>query len=161
MAAEHAAFDSALAAIIRQVSLTQSGRFLPDPGRLDRSLATIATFMNSFHHPKEDEYLFRAVRERTREADEVLAVLQLDHANAADTFRDLRLALAGFRSGSSSWLTDFALLMEAYAHAQLEHMRLERDVVLPIAAKVLRSTDWEAIHAAFRSNRDPMYGATR
>lgn len=161
MAAEHAAFDAALAAIIGQMGLTETGRFSPDPARLDRTLGTIATFMGSFHHPKEDDHLFKALRERTREADEELAVLQHDHARDAAAFMDLRLALSGTRPGASSQFRDFAILMKAYAATQLEHMRIERDIVLPIAARVLRPSDWTTIDAAFRSNRDPMYGATR
>lgn len=161
MAAEHAAFDAALAAIVSQMARTESGRYTPDPARLDRKLANIATFMGSFHHPKEDDYLFKALRERTREADEVLAILQHDHARDSAAFLDLRHALSGTRPGASTQFRDFAALMEAYASAQLEHMRIERDIVLPIAARVLRPSDWMMIDAAFRSHRDPMYGATR
>lgn len=161
MAAEHAAFDAALAAIIDQMRLAETGRFSPDPARLDRTLTNIATFMSSFHHPKEDDYLFKALRERTRQADEELAVLQHDHAKDSAAFLNLRLALSGTRPGASTQFRDFAILMEAYAAMQLEHMRIEREIVLPIAARVLRPSDWMTIDAAFRSNRDPMYGATR
>ena len=117
--------------------------------------------MASFHHPKEDDHLFRAVREHTREVDDVLAILQHDHARDAAAHKELRLALSGTRSGASTRFKDFADLMEAYASAQLEHMRLEKDVVLPVAERVLRASDWKTIDAAFRSNRDPMYGMTR
>ena len=161
MAAEHAAFDAALAAIIGQLGLTDSRPITPDPVRLDRTLSTIATFMRSFHHPKEDDYLFKAVRERTRKLDDVLAALQHEHARDAGAFQELRQALANTRPGASSQLKDFAVLMESYARAQIEHMRVEKEMVLPVAERVLTSSDWAEIDVAFRANRDPMYGTSR
>lgn len=159
IAAEHKAFDAALAAIVRRMSTgDHPGRFF-DPLQLDRSLATIATFMESFHHPKEDDFLFKLVRERTREADDVLAVLHNDHLHSPRELLELRRALAAVRPGVASTRHAFSDLMENYARRHLEHMRLEDHVLIPIARRVLSGSDWATIDAAFRANRDPLYGS--
>lgn len=155
---EHAAFDGALSWIRGHLALARAHRIAPDPGTFQRGLAFIATFMENFHHPKEDEFLFKAVRERTREADEVLANLQQQHAEMPEQFRNLRLALSGARQGATSQLDDFADLFGRFADAQVEHMGLESGV-FAMAERVLKPADWGVIDAAFRANRDPLFGA--
>ena len=156
--AEHSAFDGALSWIRGHLTLTRAHRIVPDPAIFEQGLAFIATFMESFHHPKEDEFLFKAVRERTREADEVLAALQQQHAEMPGEFRDLRLALRGTHQGAGSQLDDFEDLIGRFADAQIEHMRLESGV-FAMAGHVLKPSDWNGIDAAFRANRDPLFGA--
>jgi hemerythrin-like domain-containing protein len=156
--AEHAAFDGALSWITGHLTLTRAHRIAADPGVFEQGLAFIATFMESFHHPKEDEYLFRAVRERTREADEILATLQQQHAEIPGEFRNLRLALSGGRQGGRAQLNDFAELIGRFAHSQTEHMHLESGV-FATAERVLLPSDWKGIDVAFRANRDPLFGS--
>jgi len=155
---EHAAFDGALSWIRGHLTLTRAHRIAVDPGVFEQGLAFIATFMESFHHPKEDEFLFKAVRERTRDADDVLATLQQQHAEMPGQFRDLRLALSGVRQGAAAQLEDFAELIGRFADAQIEHMRLESGV-FAMAERVLKPSDWGVIDVAFRANRDPLFGA--
>lgn len=155
---EHAAINGALSWVLGQVVLARAHRITPDPGIFEQGLAFIGTFMEHFHHPKEDEFLFKAVRERTGKADEVLATLQQQHAEFPEEFRTLQLALTGARQGASSQLDDFAQLMERFAHAQVEHMRLESGVIA-MAERVLKPSDWKGIDVAFRGNLDPLFGA--
>lgn len=108
------------------------------------------------HHARSGR--LRARRERTGKADEVLATLQQQHAEFPEEFRTLRLALTGARQGASSQLDDFAQLMERFAHAQVEHMRLESGVIA-MAERVIKPSDWSAIDVAFRGNRDPLFSA--
>lgn len=158
--AEHVAFNGALSWILGQVALARAHRIAPDPGIFERGLAFVATFMEQFHHPKEDEFLFKAVREQTREADDVLATLQQQHAEIPGNFRNLQLALSGARAGGSSQFDDFVELIGAFAHSQAEHMRLEGGV-FAMAERVLKPLDWDGIDAAFRANSDPLFGAGR
>lgn len=155
--AEHAAFDKALAALMDHLTLARTHGVRPEPGLFERGLTYLSTFMDRFHHPKEDEFLFAAVRERTREADDLLAHLQHDHARGPDCFRDLEQALAGTRAGDTRF-DDFGDLLERYAREQLEHMRVESTVLMPLAERVLRPSAWLAIDGAFRANRDPLFG---
>lgn len=157
--AEHAAFDAALAAIVEHLAMVRAHRVQPDANHFERGLTYLATFMDRFHHPKEDEHLFRAIRERTAEADDTLALLQIDHAQSAGAYRDLQKALAGSRQGASGQFDDFGDLMERYARAQLEHMRIESQELVPLAERALRLSAWPAIDAAFRAGRDPLFGS--
>lgn len=154
---EHVAFDGALSWVRGHLDLTRAHRIAPDLGIFEQGIAFIATFMESFHHPKEDEYLFKAVRERTREADDVLATLQQQHAEMPEQFRNLRLSLSGARQGATSQLEDFAELIGRFADSQVEHMRLESGV-FAMAGHVLKPSDWKGIDVAFRANRDPLFG---
>ena len=156
--AEHKAFDAALAALVGHLGLVRAHAVRPDPGLFERSLAYVATFMDRFHHPNEDEHLFKALRARTGEADGLLATLQHDHAQGPGFFRDLARSLAGTRTGETRF-EDFGVMLERYAREQLEHMRVEGRELLPLAQRVLKPSDWRAIDAAFRHNRDPLFGA--
>jgi len=159
LAGEHRAFDAALAGLVEQVALVRAGKAPPDGGLFDRSLGYLATFMDRFHHPKEDEHLFRAVRSRTSEADAVLAHLHHDHAKSARDYARLRRYAALVAVGAMDAFEEMAERFEAYARQQLEHMRLEGEVMVPLAERVLRPSDWLAIDLAFRANRDPFFGA--
>ncbi len=158
--AEHAALDGALSWISGRLALSNAHHIAPDPGAFEQGLEFIATFMERFHHPKEDEFLFRALRERTRDADDLLATLQQQHAEIPRDFRDLRLALKGARQDTGSRFPDFAELMGHFARSQGDHMRLEAGV-FDMAARVLEPSDWKAIHVAFRANCDPLFGSGR
>ena len=155
--AEHKAFDAALAGLVGQLGFVRAHAVRPDPGLFERSLTYIATFMDRFHHRNEDEYLFKARRARTREADGLLADLQHDHARGPGFFRDLARTLAGTRTGETRF-DDFADLLERYAREQVEHMRIEGTELVPLAQRVLKASDWQAIDTAFRLNRDPLFG---
>jgi hemerythrin-like domain-containing protein len=104
------------------------------------------------HHPKEDEYLFRFLRERCAEANAVLDELQAQHARGAELLQELRRTLDGSRSPGN--FDAFFPVLTAYADFQWKHMRTEEDVVLPLAERHLTPADWQAIDAAFASNRE-------
>lgn len=159
LAAEHRAFDAALAGLVEQVALVRAGKAPPDGGLFERSLGYLATFMDRFHHPKENEHLFRAVRARTHEADEVLAHLHHDHAKSAKDYARLRRYAALVAVGASDAFEEFAGRFETYCRHQIEHMRLEGEVMVPMAERVLRPADWLDIDQAFRAHRDPFFGA--
>ena len=50
----------------------------------------------------------------------------------------------------------FIAAVEAYADFHWEHMRREEKEVLPLAAKHLTPSDWDAIDAAFLGHADPL-----
>ena len=121
-------------------------------------LSYIETFADRFHHPKEDEFLFRALRERTRDADRVLLDLQHEHAAGPAEFNALKRALLRTRGGGDWEVEEFAFLLEQYTASQEEHLRKEDGIVIPLARRFLTPRDWEPIDHAFRANRDPFFG---
>lgn len=131
----------------------------PDYELFTLILDYIEGFSDRFHHPKEDEYLFAAVRRRTSEANEALDVLERDHARGDELLHDLRYLLSRCRVGVAAALDAFATAVDEYVHFHWRHMRLEEDVVMPTAERWLTPADWEPIDAAFQANEDPLFGA--
>jgi hemerythrin-like domain-containing protein len=131
----------------------------PDCDLFTLILDYIEGFSNRFHHPKEDEHLFSALRRRCTEADEALDVLERDHARGEELIRDLRYLLSRCRVGGAAAIDAFAAAVTEYVDFHWRHMRLEEDVVLPLAEQRLTEADWQPIDAAFQANDDPLFGA--
>jgi hemerythrin-like domain-containing protein len=152
-----------LSAVIRTLDfLTRDARAQradPDHELFSLILDYIEGFSDRFHHPKEDEYLFAALRRRSSEGTAALDVLEADHARGDELLRDLRYLLSRCRVGGAEAVETFAAAVEEYVDFHWRHMRLEEDVVLPLAERTLTETDWQPIDAAFRANDDPLFGA--
>jgi hemerythrin-like domain-containing protein len=131
----------------------------PDYELFTLILDYIEGFSDRLHHPKEDEYLFAALRRRGAAANEALDVLERDHARGDELTRDLRYFLSRCRVGGAGAVEAFAAAVEEYVDFYWRHMRLEEDVVLPLAERTLTEADWQPIDAAFRANEDPLFGA--
>ena len=152
-----------LSAVIQSLGIL--AREARDPGLVaDYELFTVILdyiegFSNRFHHPKEDEYLFAALRRRCAEANQALEVLELDHARGDELLRDLRYLLARCRVGGAAAVDTFAAAVGEYVDFHWRHMRLEEDVVMPLAEQRLTEADWQPIDTAFQANEDPLFGA--
>ncbi len=118
----------------------------------------IVSYPDRWHHPKEDQFLFAAVRARTHEADHLLATLQEEHRQGHPMIEDLKHQLLAFERGEPGANAAFCAAAEKYARMEWGHMRREEDLLLPIAEKVLTEEDWERIHSAFRENDNPLFG---
>lgn len=119
----------------------------------------IDAFPERFHHPKEDEYLFRLLRMRHPDAAPLLDRLNVEHRVGAEKIRTLEQALARYQQGGDREFSNFLAAVEGYATFHWDHMRTEEKEVFPLAEKYLSVGDWEAIDAAFLGHTDPMLGA--
>jgi hemerythrin-like domain-containing protein len=151
-----------LSAVIQTLGLlareARAGR-KPDYELFTLVLDYIEGFSDRLHHPKEDEYLFTALRRRTTDASEALDVLEIDHARGDEMLRDLRYLLSRCRVGGPEAVDTFAAAVDEYVDFHWRHMRLEEDVILPLAERWLTAADWEPIDAEFQANEDPLFGA--
>ena len=118
----------------------------------------IEDFPERCHHPKEDEFLFRLLRERTSRADAVLDELQAQHVRSAQMMAYLQRSFVHYLGGAPGGLRHFADAVESYAAFMGDHMAQEENRVLPLAEQYLQPGDWQAINAAFRFNQDPLGG---
>ncbi len=155
---EHRSLEAVLHSLRLYVEPLRQHRVRPDCDVFATILSYMETFADRFHHPKEDEYLFRALRDRTREADGVLLHLQHEHATGPAELAGLKGALLRTRTGGERDLDEFAFRLDDYTRGQEEHLRLEDDVILPMTRRFLLARDWEPIDRAFRDNRDPFFG---
>ena len=131
----------------------------PDFVLLAAMVHYIDTFMEGFHHPKEDAYLFKLLGSRYPGAAPLLDRLKQEHESGAVKLRELRQALTRYRDGGSAEFPEFAALVAGYAAFHWEHMRLEENDLLPLAERHLTEADWDAIDAAFLGHTDPLLGA--
>jgi hemerythrin-like domain-containing protein len=124
---------------------------------LHAMLHYIEAFPETLHHPKEDAYLFRKLRERTHEFDATLDELQRQHIEGHEIVAELQQSLAAYEAGPERGLGRFAAAVERFATSQMTHMALEAKVIIPAARKHLTEEDWAEIGAAFADNADPRF----
>ncbi|MDA8256422.1 MAG: hemerythrin domain-containing protein [Betaproteobacteria bacterium] len=116
-------------------------------------------FPAKMHHPKENAYLFARLRQRTHEADAVIANLERQHSGAELHVRALELALGHYEAGLPDGLEKFSAAVEKFANEMLRHMAFEESTLIPLARKYLTPEDWVEIGAAFSENGDPRFDA--
>jgi hemerythrin-like domain-containing protein len=156
---EHRSLAAVLHGMLYLVRQIRERGATPDFALLGAMIYYIDTFPERFHHPKEDQYLFRLLRMRCPEAAPLLDRLQAEHRAGANKIRALEQALARFQQGGIAEFPGFNTAVDNYADFHWEHMRAEEKEALPLAEKHLTTGDWEAIDAAFTDHSDPLFGA--
>ena len=154
---EHRSLGAVLHAWMHLLASARREGKAPDAPPMQAIVRYIETFPVALHHPKEDEYLFRLLRQRTSEVDAELDELERQH----ERDRQLVAELAAMIDGVASGRIDIAALERAvtqYATFVWEHLGREESVILPAAERHLKADDWEEINAAFSENRDPRFG---
>ena len=157
---EHQSLAAIIHAIRHMIKEIGAGRLQPDPDLLGHMIEYITQVPDKLHHPKEDEVLFRILREHVPEACSLIDKLQADHVEGARHTGQLETALARYRSEGGPAFAAFETLARGYVDAMTRHIRLEEAELLPLARKGLSATDWAEIDAAFEANRDPWSGPT-
>jgi hemerythrin-like domain-containing protein len=152
----------ALAAMLSSISMLLSEhrrKGVPPPFAVLRAmLFYIDEYPERLHHRKETELLFPAIRQRTDQAAEALDKLDRDHARGEQAIRDLEHALTAYEMMGDSRAQAFSSAVDRYLEFYRAHMRLEEDVIMPLALEVLKEEDWNRLDAAFAENRDPLTG---
>lgn len=115
----------------------------------------IEGFIDHAHHPKEDDFLFRLLRQRSDKAEAVLLQLEANHQHGPATLRALRNELARAAQGNCG---AFTAALRSYTKNLEEHIRTEERDILPLAREVLLAEDWVVIDKAFADNDDPLFG---
>jgi len=108
------------------------------------------------HHPREEQCLFPAVRARTHEADAALDELSRQHAAGAGAIRALEQLLLRYEGGGEAEWPPLAAAIDTFVRHYDAHMRLEEEVVMPVADRVIDAATWREIEADFAARRDPL-----
>ncbi|UUZ76060.1 hemerythrin domain-containing protein [Polaromonas sp. P1(28)-13] len=156
---EHKQLSAVIHGMLGFVRLIDKGEKAPGLMVFRAMLYYIREYPEQVHHPKEDQYLFARLRDRTSELDETLAELESQHTQGEALVRELEHALTRYELEGSSAFRAFRDLVEKYAKFYFSHMRLEEEVILPAARRLLTPEDWTVVDAAFAGNRDPFAGA--
>lgn len=153
---EHRTISAILHGMEYLVQGIRARRKQVDPRVFHAMLYYLDTFSERMHHPKEDKYLFKAMRERSAEADALIADLEEDHARGEESLRRLAQSLIRYEEGGEQEFPAFEREVENFVRNYRDHMRKEEDLLFPLAQKVLTIVDWAMIDIAFGENRDPL-----
>src|SRR5262245_25391157 len=153
---EHRSLAAVLHGMLYLVHQIRDRGARPNFELLGAMIYYIDAFPERFHHPKEDEYLFKLLRIRHPEAGPLIDRLRSEHHTGAEKIRRLEQALARYQHGGRSEFLSFLIAVEAYAAFHWNHMRAEEKELLPLAEAHLTAADWEAVDEAFLGNTDPM-----
>jgi hemerythrin-like domain-containing protein len=160
MRAEHRTLGAAIHALVGIVDtvVARSGR--PDFNLLRALLGYIDQFPDQFHHPKEDQYLFRLLRLRAPEAEGDLAQLEDEHRVNKELMISLCNSLEVWRKNPDfrDALLHFQSQVKHYADFHWAHMRREENNIFPLAESRLLPEDWAELNTAFAGNHDPLFG---
>jgi len=130
----------------------------PDPELLNLILEYIEQYVDRVHQPKEEQYLYRAVRQRTRDADALLAEFEDEHAASPERVNQLRTLLDRYARNYPDGADEFREALASYTTMMRRHIMKEEGKLFPLARKALLPEDWDEINAAFANNDDPMFG---
>ncbi|MDD2692613.1 MAG: hemerythrin domain-containing protein [Simplicispira sp.] len=154
---EHRALASVIKGLQFLIQEIQNRGQKPDFALLQAIVSYVEQFPDKLHHPKEDQYLFPALRLRYPASATDLDILQDEHERGAavttrvvETLREYAADPARFEA--------FAQAVDDYANFHWAHMHREENVILPLAEAHLTPQDWTQINAAFKSNSDPLVG---
>jgi hemerythrin-like domain-containing protein len=157
---EHRALAAVLHGMLYLVHEIRDRDDKPDFNLFGAMIYYIDSFPERFHHPKEDQYVYRILRMRHAEAAPLLDRLETEHRVGAEKIRTLEQALARYQQGGKAQFSNFLAAVESYAEFHWEHMKAEEQEALPMAEKYLSDADWDEIDAAFLGHSDPMLGAS-
>ncbi len=122
----------------------------------------VRAFPLALHHPKEEQQLFRRLRERTPTVNAELDELERQHERDRQLVDEIAALVAALDDAGAATQTSLTRTLEdavgRYATFLWEHMGREEGVVLPAAQRHLAADDWAAIDAAFAENADPQFG---
>ena len=149
-------------------AMLQSMRMLvelgPDDSRrhffdvLRAMLFYIDEYPERLHHPKESNLLFPKVVKASPKALGAIDRLERDHMYSEKAARELQHLLLSWELLGPSRRQAFEEAFRKYIDFYLDHMRLEEEVILPEAEKMLTPHEWAEIDAAFEKNADPLTG---
>ena len=154
---EHRSLGAVLHAWLHALRQACDDGVTPDPALMKAMVRYIQDFPVALHHPKEQDYLFRKLRERTSAVNPELDELERQHDRDEQMVAELAIAVDQVIAGDKP-AQELEKAVAAYAKFMWEHMGREEGVILPAAQRYLTDADWAEINAAFSENRDPRFG---
>ncbi len=118
----------------------------------------IDAFLDTYHHPKENEHLFPALRRRSPDSEQVLNELEQDHVEGERLAVQMLKALSVYEFQGQSAFDAFRDTVRQYLQFEREHAMREEREVLPRAEATLLESDWKEIDAKFSNHEDPLFG---
>jgi hemerythrin-like domain-containing protein len=156
---EHRTLTAVVHGMLLLLRHVKYGIAQPNFELLGAMLNYIQAYLGGFHHPKEEAYLFRPLRERHPDIAPLLDRLQEEHRTGGAMLVSMQDALARYRRDGAPALPTFYATIAAYAVFHYAHVRAEEDSILSAAEQYLTATDWQRVDEAFAGHADPLLGA--
>lgn len=150
---EHRSLAAVLHAWMHVIAKARNDGTSPDRALMNAIVRYVREFPVSLHHPKEDDYLFRKLRERTSALDAELDELQRQH----ERDRQLVDELAAISERNPLDVAALDAAVQRYASFIWDHLGREEGIILPAAQRYLKAEDWAEIDAAFAANPHPQF----
>ncbi len=158
---EHRRFATVLFCLEGLLKDQQRTGATPDVVLLETIIDYIDGFLDRYHHPKEDEYLFPALQQRHPAAGALLDRLQAQHREGERLLAGLKRSLADLATDGATAMSPLQDAAATYIAFERDHVRIEETELIPLTERHLLARDWEFIEAAFARNQDPLFGDDR
>jgi hemerythrin-like domain-containing protein len=153
---EHKNLGAVLYSLEKLIEEIESGK-QPEFAVFHGLFTYLDRFLDRYHHPKENLYLFPAILERQPEAESLIHKLGQQHTQGEILFTAMLKALSAYEFSGAEEFANFRDRVLEYCEFERNHAFLEEKEALPLAEKVLQPEDWQKIDAAFGKNKDPMF----
>lgn len=154
---EHKNLGAVLYSLEKLIEEIDDGKH-PDFSIFHGLLTYIDRFLDRYHHPKENHYLFPKLLERAPETEALVRELGQQHSEGEILFVEMLKTLSAYEFSGEAEYPRFRDSVLRYAEFERRHAKMEEDEVLTRAREVLLAEDWEQIDAAFEQNEDPLFG---
>ena len=118
----------------------------------------IDSFPDQFHHPKESDWLFKLVKDRTNFADALINELVHQQDLEPAALGKIRKCLGNYEAGLPGSLEALVAEIHAYVDFTLKHLKVEEQEFFAFAETHLETSNWNAIAHAFSKNKEPLAG---
>lgn len=153
---EHTALSAMLRSMLQMIDLGPGD----EPELFFDVLRAMLFYIDEFperqHHPKESNLLFPRVARASPQVMDTIERLERDHMDGEHAARELQHLLLAWELLGEARRQAFVDATRRYVSFYLEHMRLEEQVVLPEADRVLGEQDRAELDEAFTAHRDPL-----
>jgi len=155
---EHRALAAVLQALRSVVTGIRDARFKADFRLLSAMVDYITQVPEKVHHPKEDQFLFARLRDRSPRAAALIDKLEHEHQQGYGLTVTLQQALIHYQGVGAPGFPVFDALVQEYLDFNWRHLKQEETELLPLARALLSEADWAVIDAEFAANCDPLAG---
>ena len=159
---EHRSLAAVMHAWLQALAAARQADSAADPVAMRAVLRYVQQFPLRQHHPKEEQHLFRLLRERTTSCHAELDELERQHLRDVELVGELAVRIDTLATADAprqvAATRELEEAVQHYARFLWDHMGREEGVILPAAQQHLRPEDWVSIDAAFALNGDPRFG---
>lgn len=154
---EHRSLAAVMHGWMRTLAAAREAGASADAAQMRSIVRYLQDFPMVLHHPKEEQHLFRCLRERSDAFDAELDELGRQHHRDEELVAALSAlveALERCSDDASAAAATRALddAVQDYARFLWDHLGREEGVILPAAQQHLSEADWIAIDRAFQDN---------